>query len=73
MSVTILEALQNADYNIHNNGSIGIMLAKEQLHNAIELLDKGYDIYDEVEPLLEKYDGIANVPDKQEAPCENSK
>ena len=41
------------------------MLAKDQLHNAIVLLDKGYDIYDEVEPLLEKYGKVEDVPKKQ--------
>lgn len=37
MSVTILETLQNADYNIRKNGQIGAMLAKTQLHNAVTL------------------------------------
>jgi hypothetical protein len=62
MSVSILEALQNADYNIRNNGSIGIMLAKEQLHNAVSLLEKGYGIDDQVEPLLEQYGSIDKIP-----------
>lgn len=61
MSVTIFEALWNADYNLQNNGMTGLVLAKEQLHNAVELLGKGYDLDDEIEPLLEKYDGIENV------------
>ena len=66
MAVTISEALWNADYNIQNNGAIGLSLAKEQLHNAVELIGKGYDLSEEVEPLLEKYDGIDNVPEKEE-------
>jgi len=65
MSVTILEALMNADYNIQKNGAIGLMLAKGQLHNAVELLDRGYSVDDEVEPLLEKYGKVENVPDKE--------
>ena len=64
MSVSILEALQNADYNIQKNGAMGLMLAKEQLHNAVELLLKDYNLTDEVEPLLEKYGSIEAVPDK---------
>ena len=64
MSVSILEALENADYNIQENGAIGLMLAKEQLHNAVQLLLKDYGLYDEVEPLLEKYGSIEAVPDK---------
>ena len=66
MSVSIMEALQNAN---HNLGNIHIMpmlmpMVKEQLNNAVTLLDKGYDIWDEVEPLLEKYGSVENVPDK---------
>ena len=63
MSVSIIEALQNADYNLKNNNPIGIMMAKEQVHNATVLLDKGYDIWTEVEPLLEKYGNIDSVPE----------
>jgi len=65
MSVTILEALQNADYNLtHASLPTQTMIAKSQLHNAIELLVKGYELDDEVEPLLEKYGKVENVPDK---------
>lgn len=63
MSVSIIEALQNADYNLSNNGGLGVMLAKQQLHNATVLLEKGYNIYTEVEPLLEKYGTVENVPE----------
>ena len=38
-------------------------MVKEQLNNAVELLDKGYPIETEVEPLLEKYGSVDNVPD----------
>ncbi len=65
MSVSIMEALQNADYNLRNSGGLGAMLAKEQLHNATVLLDKGYNIWTEVEPLLEKYGSVENVPEKE--------
>ena len=67
MSVTIKEALQNADYIFRNNmssGEVVIILAKGQLHNAVVLLEKGYDLYDKVEPLLEKYGDVENVPEK---------
>ena len=65
MSVTILEALENAKYNLDNIQTIGIgllPLIKEQLGNSIILLEKGYDIDDEVEPLLEEFGDINNVP-----------
>jgi len=65
MSVTILEALQNAEMNIENGKRIPpiLDLALNQLHNAVELLSKGYGINDLVEPLLEKYGDVENVPD----------
>ncbi len=64
VSVSILEALQNADYNLQNNGRMGAAIARDQLHNAVELLDKGYDLHEQVEPLLEKYGAVENVPNK---------
>ena len=67
MSVSILEALQNAEYNLRNPiQGLFHNLAAIQLHNAIELLSKGYDIYDQVEPLLEKYGTVEVVPKKGE-------
>ena len=67
MSVTILEALQNAEINIGHYRQLGpaiLPIAVGQLHNAIVLLDKGYGIYDEVEPLLEAHGDVENVPEK---------
>ena len=63
MSVCILEALQNAEINVKNGFLLD--LAKEQLHNGIVLLEKGYSVDDEVEPLLEKYGAVENVPEKE--------
>ncbi len=62
MSVSILEALMNAEHNMSNPGAMAI--AKNQLHNAIVLLEKGYSIHEQVEPLLEKYGDVEKVPDK---------
>ena len=67
MSTTILEALQNARYNFVHNPTLGKFLAHEQLNNAIELFERGYGIYDEIEPLLEEYGQIENVPEKKVA------
>lgn len=63
MSVTIMEALQNANINI-KNGSSGVRIAQNQLNNAVTLLEKGYSLDDEVEPILESYGSVDNVPDK---------
>lgn len=68
MSVSILEALRNASCNIENVRRMGpalIPLCKSQLDNAIGLLEKGYSIDDEVEPLLEQYGSVEAVPEKQ--------
>lgn len=66
MSVSIIEALQNANYNLDNLAKLPMLLpmVKEQLNNAVTLLDKGYGICEEVEPLLEKYGSVENVPEK---------
>lgn len=66
MAVTILEALQNADYNMRSGASMALSSAKSQLHNAVTLLEKGYSLYDEVEPLLEQYCDAESVPEKEE-------
>lgn len=69
MSVTILEALQNANYNLDNVKIMGLAflpIVKEQLNNATVLLEKGYSLHEEVEPLLEKYGGVDSVPEKDE-------
>ena len=66
MAVTILKALQNANYNLDNVSTMGmgfIPLVKGQLNNAVVLLEKGYNLYNEVEPLLEKYGDVDNVPE----------
>jgi hypothetical protein len=64
MAVTIFEALQNANYNIQHNGALGALIAKEQLNNAVTLLEKGYDLSEEVEPLIDQYETVENVPEK---------
>lgn len=67
MSVTILEALQNANYNIRNASmTFQLQMGKEQLNNAVTLLDKGYDLYDEVDPLLDEYGNVDDVPEKED-------
>lgn len=68
MAVSIMEALQNANYNLDNLKSMPMLLpmVKEQLNNAVTLLDKGYDIWTEVEPLLEKYGTVENVPKRED-------
>ena len=66
MAVEIIEALQNAHHNLGNIQAVGmgiVPVISEQLGNAIALLEKGYGIYEEVEPLIEQYGDIQSVPD----------
>ncbi len=67
MAVTILETLQNANYNL-NNAAIPfqIEIAKSQLHNAVTLLDKGYDLHEEIDPILEEFPDVEYAPEKED-------
>ncbi len=60
---TILEALQNANYNIKSGIGISLMFAKDQLNNAVTLLEKGYTLETDIEELLEEYEFFENVPE----------
>ena len=64
MSANILEVLMNAEHNLRyvQGRDIGL----EQLHNAIELLDKNYPIHADVDPLLAEYGTVENVPEHEE-------
>lgn len=65
MSVSILEALENAEINIESNNPFALQIAIHQLYNARVLLEKGYSVNDQVEPLLEKYGNVESVPEKE--------
>ncbi len=65
MAVSILEALQNANYNLAENGQLGLVIAKQQLHNAVTLLEKGYGIDELVEEIIDQHGSIENGPNKQ--------
>lgn len=68
MSVSIIECLQNANYNLDNLSRMPMLMpmVKEQLNNAVVLLEKGYGIWEEVEPLLEEFGSVDNVPEKDD-------
>jgi len=61
---TILEALENARYNL-KNGVLPIQtkIGINQLDNAIALLEKGYEPYDDIEKLINKYGSIEKIPE----------
>lgn len=45
--MSIFEVLQNAQYNLNENGAFGIEIAKNQLNNAVGLLERGYELEDD--------------------------
>lgn len=66
--MSIIGLLQSSNYNLENLERFARLpmlhqLLKVQLNTALILLEKGYSIYDEVEPLLEKYGDINDVPE----------
>ena len=65
---TIIEALGSADRNLSNKAIPPQMkeVGLSQLHNCVELLEKGYGLNEEVEPLLEKEGDVDSVPDINE-------
>lgn len=67
MSVTIYEALINADFNIKNGSGLGLFLSMGQLHSVVTLLKKGYSLNDQVEPLLEKFGYLDAIPEKEKS------
>jgi len=64
MSISILEILQNARINLIENGDtmIGKMLGKEQLNNAVTLLEKGYPLDEDFDQIMDKYESVNDVP-----------
>jgi hypothetical protein len=71
-SASILETLQEAHYNLHgavqSNSTDSfeskfVIIAKEQIYDAITLLEKGYGIHEMIDPLIDKYGSVENVPD----------
>ena len=61
---TIKEMLESAEYNIRT----GVLpdFGMEQLRIVITLIDKGYDLYDEVEEILDGHKRAEDVPEKEE-------
>lgn len=65
MSLSILEVLQNAQYNLCE-GKIDFQLTvgKQQLTNAVELLMKDYSLEDDFDEVMDGHDTVATVPYK---------
>ena len=67
MSVTILEALRNAQINLvdNHNLQLAVHIGKVQLNNAIVLLDKGYSPNDDFDEVMGDYENVNDVPQKE--------
>lgn len=63
---TILETLQNAKHNL-NTSSEGMQrgIGLSQLNNAVELLEKGYNLQDDIDELIEEFGEFDDIPDKR--------
>jgi hypothetical protein len=66
MSLSLLEVLANADYNLQTPtlGVISVKLGTMQLHNAFVLLEKGYDINDDFDTVMNGIENVEDVPYK---------
>lgn len=62
---TIRDTLENANYNLQNNGKIGESLGKQQLHNAVTLIEKGYSLETDIDELLSIHKSIENIPNRK--------
>lgn len=62
---TVLEALQNAQINVKQLPKTGLFtlpLIQSQLENAITLLEKGYDIEEDIEEIIDQHGSLEDVP-----------
>lgn len=68
MSLTILEVLGNAKYNLIENKGVPVaqVVGVEQLKNAVTLLEKGYGLNEDFETVMGEHDDVENVPEKAE-------
>ena len=64
MATSILDTLRNAEFNIGDRNKLAWIVGKRQLHNAVVLLEKGYELSDVIEEILKKYENVEEVPEK---------
>lgn len=66
MSVTILEVLQNAKFNLVDNLRLPLSQAvgREQLKNAVTLLEKGYQLDEDFDTVMGSAEIVDDVPEK---------
>ncbi len=65
MSVNIFQALQNAEINLRGKLDTQRQIGMSQLHNAIVLIEKGYELGDDIDALLATYGSAEYAPEKE--------
>lgn len=65
--MTIMDWLENAEYNIGSPYPNAKLMALEQLQNAIILLAQGYSVYTNVDELISRYGSVYSIPPREEA------
>lgn len=66
MSTTIFEALQNAKVNlVEQQNVVGTVVGREQLSNAVTLLEKGYGLEDNIDTIVDEHGSAEKAPDKK--------
>jgi len=64
--MTIMDWLENAEYNIGSPYPNSTLIALEQLQNAILLLAHGYSVHTNVDELISRYGSIDSIPPRDE-------
>lgn len=65
MSITILDVLENAQYNFESSLFEAKLSAKNQLKNAITLLEKGYNCFEDYNEIVDKYGSVEQAPEQE--------
>jgi len=64
--MTIMDWLENAEYNIGSPYPNSKLMALEQLRNAILLLAHGYSVHTNVDELISRYGSVESIPRRKE-------
>jgi len=64
--MTIMDWLENAEYNIGSPYPNSTLIALEQLRNAIVLLAHGYSVHANVDELISRYGSVESIPPRDE-------
>lgn len=60
----LLEKAENWLNKGNTYGMLEIEIARDHIQDVIDLMEKGYDVKDDIEKLIRKYKSVKNVPYK---------